>query len=136
MIPNIFLCAALSKAKGKNLLYFGCRHKDKDFLYKQELGIIANINDDYALSRLLRETYSTALPAATECIDKNTHAVAEKWESLGVLELRTAFSRDQAKKIYVQHLIAKDGSMLFQMLEVRSCFCGFRRAQRKILKGG
>ncbi len=45
-------------------------------------------------------------------------SIAEKWESLGVLELRTAFSRDQAKKVYVQHLIAKDGPTLFKMLEV------------------
>ena len=27
----------LSKTKGKNLLYFGCRHKAKDFLYRDEL---------------------------------------------------------------------------------------------------
>ena len=27
----------LSKNKGKNLLYFGCRHKAKDFLYRDEL---------------------------------------------------------------------------------------------------
>ena len=28
----------LLNGKGKNLLYFGCRHKNKDFLYKDELG--------------------------------------------------------------------------------------------------
>ena len=48
------------------------------------------------------------------------HIPLEKWASLGVLKLRTAFSRDQAKKVYVQHLIAEDGGMLWKMMEV-SC---------------
>ena len=34
----IGLTAVLSGAKGENILYFGCRHKDKDFLYREELG--------------------------------------------------------------------------------------------------
>ena len=34
----IGLTAVLSGAKGENILYFGCRHKDKDFLYRKELG--------------------------------------------------------------------------------------------------
>ena len=34
----IGLTAVLSGAKGENILYFGCRHKDKDFLYRDELG--------------------------------------------------------------------------------------------------
>jgi len=29
--------AVMSGAKGENLLYFGCRHKEKDFLYREEL---------------------------------------------------------------------------------------------------
>ena len=31
------LTAVMSGAKGENLLYFGCRHKEKDFLYREEL---------------------------------------------------------------------------------------------------
>jgi len=34
----IGLTAVLSGARGENILYFGCRHKDKDFLYREELG--------------------------------------------------------------------------------------------------
>ena len=37
MFFNIDLVLVLNKAKGKNLLYFGCRSKTKDFLYKDEL---------------------------------------------------------------------------------------------------
>ncbi len=35
-VTDVFL--VVSKASGANLLYFGCRHNDKDFLYKSELG--------------------------------------------------------------------------------------------------
>jgi sulfite reductase alpha subunit-like flavoprotein len=27
-------------ATGRNILYFGCRHKEKDYLYREELGIV------------------------------------------------------------------------------------------------
>ena len=30
--------AVLTGARGENILYFGCRHRHKDFLYKEELG--------------------------------------------------------------------------------------------------
>ena len=38
VVVIIGLTAVLSGAKGENILYFGCRHKDKDFLYREELG--------------------------------------------------------------------------------------------------
>nr|XP_054749534.1 NADPH oxidoreductase A-like [Lytechinus pictus] len=65
-------------ASGMNLLYFGCRHKAKDFLYKKEL---------------------------------------EKMVVDGHLKLRTAFSRDQEKKVYVQHLIQQDTLMIWNMIQ-------------------
>jgi NADPH-ferrihemoprotein reductase len=44
---------------------------------------------------------------------------AEAWGAKGVINLRTAFSRDQAAKVYVQHLIAQDSKMIWDLLQVR-----------------
>ena len=40
----------------------------------------------------------------------------EKWVSDGVLHLRTAFSRDQPEKVYVQHLIRDDSKWLWKLI--------------------
>lgn len=42
----------------------------------------------------------------------------EQWVNDGVLELRTAFSRDQPKKVYVQDLIMEDAKYLWNLLQV------------------
>lgn len=42
----------------------------------------------------------------------------EQWVSDGILELRTAFSRDQVQKIYVQDLIVEDANSLWKLLQV------------------
>eukprot|EP01113_Clastostelium_recurvatum_P050377 TRINITY_DN951_c0_g2_i3.p1 TRINITY_DN951_c0_g2~~TRINITY_DN951_c0_g2_i3.p1 ORF type:complete len:691 (-),score=230.10 TRINITY_DN951_c0_g2_i3:187-2175(-) len=60
-----------------NVLYFGCRHKEKDFLYKE------------ALERLHEERK---------------------------IELITAFSRDQQKKVYVQNRIAENAEAVWRTL--------------------
>lgn len=57
------------------LLYFGCRHKDKDYIMKDLL---------------------------------------EDSKAKGIIKLRTAFSRDQEKKIYVQDLLKEDGDEIAQ----------------------
>ncbi len=36
--PIFVTHTVLIKATGKNVLYFGCRHRNQDFLYKEELG--------------------------------------------------------------------------------------------------
>jgi len=61
-----------------NLLYFGCRHKDVDFLYKDEFEALA---------------------------------AQEK------IKLRTAFSRDQKEKIYVQHKLLEDAALIWELFE-------------------
>ena len=47
------------------------------------------------------------------------HCIApEQWSNEGVLELRTAFSRDQSHKIYVQDIIVEDAKLLWNLLQV------------------
>lgn len=74
-------------ATGSNTLYFGCRHRDRDYTYADELGAL---------------------------------------ESQGKLRLRLAFSRDQERKIYVQHLVEEDGAQIAQDLQAGAHFyiCG------------
>jgi len=69
----------VKEAKGKNLVYFGCRDRDLDFLYKSEL---------------------------------------LRWEQENIIQLRTAFSRENPKqKVYVQHKIEEDGEFIFELIE-------------------
>ena len=51
----------------------------------------------------------------------------EQWSNEGVLELRTAFSRDQTHKIYVQDLIVEDAKHLWKLLEVIHTIAGGRQ---------
>lgn len=63
---------------GKMYLYYGCRSRDKDFLYQEDL--------------------------LSFVADKTLHS------------LRTAFSREQEEKVYVQHRMLEDGSELASLL--------------------
>ena len=68
-------------------IYFGCRHERKDFLFEGELKSLCS---------------STGAKRA------------------GVGEppvLSVAFSRDQPEKIYVQHLILRDGEEIWKILD-------------------
>lgn len=72
---------AHARAQGKevalNVLYFGCRHKDQDYIYQEEL---------------------------------------EEYEKNGDVKLNIAFSRDQAQKVYVTHLLEKDLDQLWDII--------------------
>lgn len=101
---------ALTKASGKNLLYFGCRSKAKDFLYKDELSKFQPYSKGVCIEEL-------------QVVDNNNHVliISDEWVKDGILEMRTAFSRDQAKKIYVQNLIVEDARSIWTLLQV---ICG------------
>ncbi|GMF64638.1 unnamed protein product [Phytophthora lilii] len=63
---------------GKSIMYFGCRRRDEDFIYKDEL---------------------------------------ERFQESGVLtELHLAFSREQEKKVYVQHLLVQNGQATWDLI--------------------
>ncbi|KAJ0180556.1 hypothetical protein K1T71_003960 [Dendrolimus kikuchii] len=72
---------ASGKEVGDNVLYFGCRHRDQDYIYQEEL-------EEYA---------------------KN-----------GDVKLKLAFSRDQAEKVYVTHLLEKDMDLLWDIIGNRN----------------
>ena len=74
---------------GSNILYFGCKNKDLDFIYSDELN---------------------------------------KYEKEGVLtDMHLAFSREQKEKVYVQHLLAKNSSDTWKLIEEEGAYiyvCG------------
>ncbi|XP_030377483.1 NADPH--cytochrome P450 reductase [Scaptodrosophila lebanonensis] len=43
-------------------------------------------------------------------------AELEEWEKKGTLTLKTAFSRDQEKKVYVQHLLEQDADLIWNVI--------------------
>jgi len=77
----------ITQSQGRNLLYFGCRRREQDYLYRSQL---------------------------------------EEWAEQGHLRLRTAFSREQKHKVYVQHLMMEDADLLRELLEGGAHFyvCG------------
>ncbi|KAG6617378.1 putative NADPH-cytochrome P450 reductase [Phytophthora cinnamomi] len=74
---------------GKSIMYFGCRRRDEDFIYKDEL---------------------------------------ELFQESGVLsELHLAFSREQNKKVYVQHLLVQNGQATWELVRDHDAYiyvCG------------
>lgn len=65
------------KQLGETILYFGCRRKDEDYLYQEEL---------------------------------------EEYEKKGVVKLHVAFSREQAHKVYVTHLLQQNSEELWRII--------------------
>ncbi|XP_077063679.1 P450 (cytochrome) oxidoreductase b [Siphateles boraxobius] len=80
------------KEVGETELYFGCRHKNEDFLYQEDL---------------------------------------EEFEKTGVLTaLNVAFSRDQAQKVYVQHLLKNNKETIWKLIHTDNAhiyICGDAR---------
>lgn len=74
---------------GKNILYFGCKKRSQDYIYREEL---------------------------------------EKYKNDGILtDLHLAFSREQAKKVYVQDLLAANAKETFNLIEKEGAYvyvCG------------
>ncbi|KAF4103775.1 P450 (cytochrome) oxidoreductase b [Onychostoma macrolepis] len=80
------------KDVGETVLYYGCRYKNEDFLYQEEL---------------------------------------EEFEKTAILTaLNVAFSRDQAEKVYVQHLLKKNKETVWRLVHTDNAhiyICGDAR---------
>lgn len=74
----VYIAGNLGKPVGDTILYFGCRHKNEDYIYEEELA---------------------------------------KYVDEGLLKLHVAFSRDQAHKVYVQHLLEQNGEEVWNILD-------------------
>lgn len=68
----------LQQQPGPMVLYFGCRRKDQDYLYGDQL---------------------------------------EAWAAEGEIQLYTAFSRQQAAKVYVQQRLRESGDLVWELLQ-------------------
>lgn len=62
---------------GETVLYFGCRKRDEDYLYCEEL---------------------------------------QEYEKKEALTLHVAFSREQAHKVYVSHLLEKSADQIWKII--------------------
>lgn len=85
-----------SRTVGDTILYYGCRKRDEDYLYREEL---------------------------------------EEYEKNGTLtKLYVAFSRDQAEKVYVTHLLKQNQEEIWDVIGKRNghlYICGDARSMAK-----
>ncbi|CAH1100164.1 unnamed protein product [Psylliodes chrysocephalus] len=71
------VCKGEGKPVGDTVLYFGCRKRNEDFIYEEEL---------------------------------------VQYEKDGLVTLHLAFSRDQAKKVYVTHLLEQQADEVWKII--------------------
>ena len=94
-----YLRTVKSQSVGPTVMFFGCRSRDEDFIYREEL-----------------EGYS-------------------RDGTLSALHL--AFSREQAKKVYVQHLIEQQAGHLWELIDSAQAHiyvCGATKMGHDVMK--
>jgi len=83
--------AKQGKNVGKTILFYGCRNRNQDYLYHQEL----------------EDIYKELEERKVQNNDK-----VKSFD----LEIINAFSRETNKKIYVQHRLAEHGEMIWELI--------------------
>ncbi|ORX54663.1 hypothetical protein BCR36DRAFT_581547 [Piromyces finnis] len=77
-----------NKTVGKTILFFGCRNRNQDYLYREELESLCNE------------------------LEERKNQNKKSFE----LQIINAFSRETNKKVYVQHRLAEHGEMIWELI--------------------
>lgn len=104
---------------GKTILFYGCRRSSEDFLYKEEWKV------SYHPIPTTNPPIPIQAPSSTKLTNnQNTQTYQEALGSN--FELITAFSREQAQKVYVQQRLKEHGAEVNALLLQKANFyvCG------------
>lgn len=86
-----------NQSVGDTILYFGCRKKAEDFIY----GEVCDLSIKFLTTGFFMF-----------CVFQEL----ENYVKSGALNLRAAFSRDQAQKVYVTNLLQEDADLVWRIV--------------------
>lgn len=101
---------------GPSILFFGCRRKDEDYLYASEWEVRNNLQGLGAL-----HTYPTR-EGIVQALTLHFFSLSQEHKKVlgDRFELDTAFSREGAKKVYVQHRLKERAKEINDLLQKRA----------------
>ncbi len=90
----------------QDMVFFGCRHRSKDFLFRDAFLTMCDSDDFLASSESTVTSNETDARGNVQLHDANRRA-----------RLHVAFSRDQPQKVYVQHKLAEHADSVWRILD-------------------
>ena len=102
-----FNSAATSSRNNKTLLFFGCRKKEKDFLFGEEWK---------SRGCVVLDVGTTESGSCSDGTDYNGNNSIGNDNDSNHVTVIPAFSRDQTNRIYVQHKMKEHGELIWKLL--------------------